>query len=90
MTDLKIVLRGATADKLRKLVAEEHYAHREDAVADALGALEASCDPALDSWLKNVVAARADALAGDPSRTLTAEEAHATRKLGGGCDGNHL
>jgi Arc/MetJ-type ribon-helix-helix transcriptional regulator len=42
MSDLTITLTGFAADKLRKLVAEERYASPEDAVADALEALDAS------------------------------------------------
>jgi hypothetical protein len=74
MSELKITLRGETADKLRKLVAEEHYDHPEDAVADALEALDASRDADLDAWLRDVIAARADAFADDPSRGLAPEE----------------
>jgi hypothetical protein len=71
MTDLTITLRGATADKLRKLVAEEQYARPEDAVADALDALDENRDATLDSWLRNTIAARADAAASDASSLLT-------------------
>ena len=71
MTDLTITLRGATADKLRKLVAEEQYARPEDAVADALEALDDNRDATLDTWLRETVAARADAAANDSSRLLT-------------------
>jgi Arc/MetJ-type ribon-helix-helix transcriptional regulator len=74
MSELKIVLRGETADKLRKLVADGAYAQPEDAVADALEALETSDDPELDSWLRDVVVPRAKALEADPSRGLTPEE----------------
>ena len=77
MSELKIVLSGAAAEKLRKLVSEERYARPEDAVEDALDALEASRDPALDSWLRDVVTARAEALAGDPSRAHTPEQVRA-------------
>ncbi len=71
MNDLSLVLKGAAAEKLRKLVAEENYAGPEDAIADALDALDASRDPALDAWLRQTIVARADALASDPTRALT-------------------
>jgi hypothetical protein len=74
MSELKIVLRGAAAEKLRKLVSEERYARPEDAVEDALDALQASRDPALDAWLLDVIATRAEALAADPSRARTPEQ----------------
>jgi Arc/MetJ-type ribon-helix-helix transcriptional regulator len=74
MADLTLVLTGAAADKLRKLVAEERYARAEDAVADALDALDASRDAELDAWLRDTIAARAEALAADPGRTLTPQQ----------------
>jgi putative addiction module component (TIGR02574 family) len=74
MTDLTITLKGAAADKLRKLVAEEHYARPEDAVADALDALDDSRDAELDSWLRDTIAARIDEHNADPSKALTPEE----------------
>lgn len=77
MTDMKIVLRGAAADKLRKLVSEESYERPEDAVEDALDALDASRDPSLDTWLRDVAVARADALANDPTRGRTPEQVRA-------------
>jgi hypothetical protein len=77
MSELKIVLRGAAAEKLQKLVSEERYARPEDAVEDALEALEASRDPALDAWLRDIVATRADALAADPARARTPEQVRA-------------
>jgi antitoxin ParD1/3/4 len=77
MSEVKIVLSGATAEKLQRLVSEARYARPEDAVEDALEALEASRDPALDAWLREVVATRADALAFDPSRARTPEQVRA-------------
>lgn len=77
MTDLTITLRGDAAEKLRKLIAEEHYVRAEDAVVDAIEALEASRDPALDAWLRDTIAARAEAVAADPGRTLTADQVRA-------------
>jgi|CXWL01.1.fsa_nt_gi hypothetical protein len=71
MSDLTLVLSGAAADKLRKLVAEERYERPEDAIADALDALDASRDPALDAWLRQTIVARAEAFASDPTRALT-------------------
>lgn len=81
MSDLTIVLRGETADKLRKLVAEQKYAHPEDAVADALDALEGSFDADLDTWLRTVIADRIDAIDADPTQTSTPDEVRA-RLLG--------
>jgi hypothetical protein len=71
MVDLTITLTGPVAEKLRKLIAEERYKRPEDAVADALDALDADPDPALDAWLRQTIAARAEAFAADPSRGLT-------------------
>ena len=77
MSELKITLSSAAAEKLQKLVADGRYARPEDAVEDALDALEASRDPALDTWLREVITARADALAADPSRGRTPEQVRA-------------
>lgn len=74
MTDVKIVLRGAAADKLRKLVTENAYASPEDAVADALATLEASSDPELDTWLRETIVSRARVLEADPGRGLTPDQ----------------
>ncbi|MBL8537740.1 MAG: hypothetical protein JNM59_10095 [Hyphomonadaceae bacterium] len=74
MPDLTITLTGDAAEKLRKLMMDEHYDRAEDAVADALEALVASRDPALDAWLHDVIAARAKAHAADPTRAMTADE----------------
>ena len=74
MSDLTITLRGEVAEKLRKLVADEHYTRAEEAVADALDALDASRDPALDAWLRDIVAARAEAFAADPNRARTPQQ----------------
>lgn len=77
MSNITIKLSGEAADRLRKLVEEEHYARPEDAVADALEALESNRDATLDNWLRGVIAARSEALAADPSRALTASEVRA-------------
>jgi Arc/MetJ-type ribon-helix-helix transcriptional regulator len=77
MSDLTITLTGEAADKLRKLVADQRYARAEDAIAEALDALEASRDPALEAWLRDVITARAEANAADPARSLTADEVRA-------------
>lgn len=74
MSELKIILRGETADKLRKLVAERNYAQPEDAVADALEAFAYDEDPELDAWLREVVVPRVKAFEADPSRSLTPDE----------------
>ncbi|MBL8546746.1 MAG: hypothetical protein JNL81_09785 [Hyphomonadaceae bacterium] len=75
MSELKIVLRGETADKLRKLVADRDYAQPEDAVADALDAFAHDEDPELDAWLREVVVPRVKQLEADPSRVgLTPEQ----------------
>ncbi|GIK50499.1 MAG: type II toxin-antitoxin system ParD family antitoxin [Hyphomonadaceae bacterium] len=74
MSDVKVTLSGEAADRLLRLVAEQKYARPEEAIEDALDALEESRASDLDAWLRDVVAARADALAADPSRALSAEE----------------
>lgn len=74
MSDVKIILSGAAAEKLRKLVAEENYARPEDAVEDALEALEAARDPALDAWLREDILARARAFDADRSRAVTPQQ----------------
>ncbi len=77
MTDLTIVLTGAAADRVRKLVAEEHYSGPAEAVADALDALEANRDPELDRWLSDTIVTRAEAFAADPTRSLTPDQVRA-------------
>lgn len=77
MSDLKIVLRGEAADKVRKLVADGRYAQPEDAVADALDALPIDDDPEMEAWLRSEIPRRLDALDADPSRGLTIEELEA-------------
>jgi hypothetical protein len=74
MSDLTVTLRGAAADKLRKLMAEEGYAKAEDAVEGALDALDDSRAPEIDAWLRGVISARADAFAADPSRAMTPDQ----------------
>lgn len=74
MSDLTVTLRGAAADKLRKLMSEEGYAKAEDAVEGALDALDDSRAPEIDTWLRDVISARADAIATDPSRAMTPDE----------------
>ncbi len=77
MSELKVILRGETADKLRKLVADGRYAQPEDAVADALDALPIDDDPEIEAWLRDVVAPRVKALEADQSRGLTVAEVRA-------------
>lgn len=77
MSDAKVTLSGETADRLLRLVAEQNYARPEDAMADALDALEANTAPSIDEWLKTTISARAEALASDPSRAMTADEVRA-------------
>lgn len=74
MSELKIVLRGETADKVRKLIADGRYAQPEDAIADALDALPIDGDPEIETWLRDVVVPRAKAFEADPSRGMTPEE----------------
>lgn len=77
MSELKIVLRGQAADKVRKLVADGRYAEPEDAILDALDALPIDDDPEVEAWLRETVVPRAKALEADPSRGLTVEELRA-------------
>lgn len=77
MSDVTIVLRGAAAEKLRKLMTEQRYTQPEDAVEDALDALQADADPALDAWLRETIAQRAEAFSADPSRALTPDQVRA-------------
>jgi|GEM_PF-2446476 len=77
MSDVKITLTGEAANRLRRIISDQHYASPEDAVADALDALEENSAPALDDWLRDVAAARADALAADPSRAMSADQVRA-------------
>lgn len=74
MSDLIVTLKGEAAARLRQLMAEEGYARAEDAVEGALDALDASRAPELDTWLRDVVGARADAIAADPTRAMTADQ----------------
>jgi hypothetical protein len=57
---------------------EEGYAKAEDAVEGALDALDDSRSPEIDVWLRDVVSARADALAEDPSRAMTPDQVRAS------------
>lgn len=75
MSDLTVTLKGAVADKLRRLVADGRYARPEDAVAEAIEALDAGAD--LDAWLGETIAARAEAHVADPSRALTPAQVRA-------------
>jgi hypothetical protein len=77
MSEAKVTLSGEAADRLLRLVAEQNYARPEDAMADALDALEANTAPSIDKWLKTTISARAEALAADPSRAMTADEVRA-------------
>jgi hypothetical protein len=74
MSDLTVTLTGAAAAKLRKLMAEEGYSRAEDAVEGALDAFQDGRAPEIDTWLRDTVAARADALAADASRAMTPDE----------------
>lgn len=78
MSELTVTLRGAAADKLRKLMSEEGYTKAEDAVEGALDALDDSRAPDIDTWLRGVISARADAITADPSRALTPDEVRAS------------
>lgn len=71
-----LTLSGADAERLARIVKSGGYASPEAAVADALATLEDSSDPALDAWLRDVVAQRCDANAADPTRNIPLDEAH--------------
>lgn len=55
-------------------MAEERYERAEDAVADALEALDSSRDAELDQWLRGAIARRASAFAAEPARAMTAQQ----------------
>ncbi len=74
MAEVKLVLKGAAADRLERLVRESAYASPEAAVADALEALESGLAPELDAWLRDVVAPRLDAMRASPQSSLTVEQ----------------
>lgn len=70
-----LILCGADAERLARIVKSGGYASPEAAVADALATLEDSADPALDAWLRDVVAQRFDASAADTTRNVPLDEA---------------
>ena len=67
---MTLTLSGDDAERLARILKNGGYASPEAAVADALTTLEAAADPVLNGWLNEVVAARFDALAADPSRAI--------------------
>ena len=50
------------------------YPNAEAAVADALEALENNLAPELDTWLRDVVGPRLDAMRASPGASLTADQ----------------
>lgn len=78
---ITVVLRGAAAERLRRMVAEEGHASAEDAVASLLHASEAD-DPALEAWLRDAVMIRLNAAAADPTRLRSLAQVR-ERLLGG-------
>lgn len=67
---LSITLPNDMADALRERVRSGEYASESEVVRDGLRALFAR-DQAVETWLREKVAAAYDALAADPSRALT-------------------
>jgi len=75
MSELTLTVKGAVAEKIRRMVADGRYQRAEDAVADAIDALDAGAE--LDTWLRQTIVARAEANTADPSRALTPDEVRA-------------
>jgi antitoxin ParD1/3/4 len=71
-TQLSITLTREMADMVRAKVGSGEYASESEVIRDGLRALQAR-DQALDSWLRNQVAATYDAMKTNPSRALSTE-----------------
>jgi hypothetical protein len=74
MAEVKLTLKGETADRLERLVRDAAYASPEAVIADALEALEHSLAPDLEAWLHDVAAHRLDAMRAEPQTSLTVEQ----------------
>jgi len=68
-------LTGDDAERLFRIMAFQGSETPETVVGEALAALEEQSDTDLDTWLREVVAARIDAFHTDPSRAMSLEEA---------------
>jgi putative addiction module CopG family antidote len=73
---LSITLPNDMADALRERVRSGAYASESEAVRDGLRALFAR-DQAVETWLRDEVAAAYDALVADPNDVATADEVRA-------------
>jgi Arc/MetJ-type ribon-helix-helix transcriptional regulator len=80
---LTLILTGADAERLARLMKSGNYTSAEDAVSEALAALEDAAGPVLDAWLQEVVANRVDAHDAGPARGIPLDEAR-RRVLGAG------
>jgi hypothetical protein len=80
---LTLTLTGDDAERLARVMERGNFTTAEEAVGEALAALEELADPILDVWLQDVVAARIDAHAATPSRSVRLEDAR-RRVLGAG------
>ncbi len=77
MPELTLTLKGDAASRLERLLRIAAYPNAEAAVADALEALECNLAPELDTWLRDVVGPRLDAMRAAPDASLTADQVRA-------------
>jgi antitoxin ParD1/3/4 len=73
---LSITLPNEMADQLRQRVASGDYASESEVIRDGLRTLFAR-DQMLESWMRDEVVRTYDALAADPSATVTVQDVRA-------------
>jgi len=71
-----ITLPNDMADMVKSKVAKGEYATESEVIRDGLRALAAR-DKAVETWLRDQVGPAYDALKGDPSRGVTADQVRA-------------
>jgi antitoxin ParD1/3/4 len=70
---LSVTLPNEMADHVRARVARGEYASESEVIRDGLRALQAR-EEAVETWLREEVAAIYDAMKADPSRARTSEQ----------------
>jgi Arc/MetJ-type ribon-helix-helix transcriptional regulator len=74
MAEVTLTLQGDAATRLQRLLKDAAYPSAEAAIADALEALEENRASDLDTWLRDVVGPRLDAMRASPGASLTADQ----------------
>lgn len=79
MSEITVTLPAETAERLERLMRERAIATPEQAIGEALAAFEDEADAGADveAWLQEVVAARCEAVASDPSNVMSAADVRA-------------